>query len=313
MRIIRSTEPILVKHPKFLIYSPPGVGKTTLAQTAKEPLNMDYDRGAHRAPNRKDTLAINSWTDTEELLASGESTLAPYSTLIADTVGRALDRLAAKLTEDNPKFARGDGGLSQQGYGALGSRFRTALSRIEALGKDVVMLAHEKEEKDGDVRIVRPDIQGMTFGEVMKQCDFVGYLRIVGKERILDFNPTDRWLGKNPGQWPAMTVPHYSKEPLFLAGLIDKGREALGRVSEESAQAASVIADWSAAVDAGSADELEAMIPEIQKLQTIIQAQVKRLWADRVKTLGLNYDKKAGKFVAIKAEKAKPEPVAAAV
>lgn len=313
MHIIRSTEPITVQHPKFLIYSPPGVGKTTLAQTTKDPLTLDFDHGAHRAPNRHDVLAINTWGDVEELLQAGETTLAPYSTLIQDTTGRGLDRLTAKLMEDNPKFARGDGGLTQQGYGALGSRFRTFLSRLETLGKDVVMLAHEKEDKDGDVRIVRPDIQGMTFGEVMKQCDFVGYLRIVGKDRILDFNPTDRWHGKNPGQWEPFKVPHYSKEPLFLAGLIDMGRKALGKVSEESAEAASTIADWQAAIEGSLVDELESMIPEIQKLQVVIQAQVKKLWADRVKGMGLSYDKKAGKFVPLDKPKAKPEVAVAAV
>lgn len=311
MRIIRSTEPIIVAHPKFLIYSPPGLLKTTLGQTAKEPLTLDFDHGAHRAPNRRDTLEINEWAAVEELLQGGDA-IASYATLILDTVGRGLDMLTAELMNANPKLIRGDGGLTQQGYGALGSRFRTFLARVQQLGKDVVMLAHEKEDKDGDVRIVRPDVQGMTLGEVMKQSDFIGYGHMVGKERVLDFNPTDRWHGKNPGAWPAMTVPHYSKEPLFLAQLIDKGREALGKVSEASAQAASTIADWQAAVDEQEdGDGLAKMIPEIQALPVVIQAQVKRLWSDKAKTLGLAYDKKAGKFVAIKPVKVS-EPAAVA-
>jgi replication-associated recombination protein RarA len=32
-----------------LIYGDPGIGKTTLANTAPNPLLLDFDRGAHRS------------------------------------------------------------------------------------------------------------------------------------------------------------------------------------------------------------------------------------------------------------------------
>jgi hypothetical protein len=99
---------------------------------------------------------------------------------------------------------------------------------LRGLGKDVLLIAHDKEDKDGDTRIVRPDIVGGSYAEVMKVADFVGYLQMSGKDRVLDFNPTDRWIGKNPAGWAPFKLPPVAKAQEFMAELFDEGPEALG-------------------------------------------------------------------------------------
>lgn len=308
MKVIRSTEPIQIAHPPVLLFSPPGIGKTSMAYTARKPLNFDFDKGAHRSGNRKDTAHADSWEEVDAMLTS--PILNDYSTIILDTVGRCLDLMVLDIIDKNPKRASG-GQLDQKGWGMLRDRFHTFLARLRALDKDVVMLAHAREKDDGDALIMRPDIQGGSYGEVMKSADLVGYLYVQGKDRILDFNPTDKWVGKNPAQWTPFRVPDYSKSPEFLAGLLDKAREALGRISQESAEVATILADWRAAVETfTTVDEMNGALTKIEPLAPIIRAQVKAILWEAVKAAGMQFDPKSKSFIeAKKAEAPKPAAV----
>jgi hypothetical protein len=295
LKIIKGTEPIRVSHPVFLIFGQPGICKTSLAYSTKDPLLLDFDQGAHRAANRRDTLQIGTWDDVAALTSSQDA-LQMYSTVIPDTVGRCLDLITADIAATDPKKAPG-GNLSQQGWGVLKNRFRSWVSQLRALGKDVLLIAHDKEDKDGDTRIVRPDIVGGSYGEVMKVADFVGYLYMSGKDRVLDFNPTDRWVGKNPGGWPPFRVPPVGKAQTFMAELFDRGRQALGSISEESAKVASVVDDWRSNVETFTTpDEINRAIPEASQLSPILAPQVKKLLMDRAKFLGFVWDPTARGF-----------------
>jgi hypothetical protein len=304
VRIIRATETIEIAHPVFLIFGQPGICKTSLAYSTKDPLLLDFDNGAHRAANRRDTLQIGSWADVAELMANADA-LAPYSTVIPDTVGRCLDVMTADIIRETPKLGP-NGNLSQQGWGVLKNRFRTWTSSLRALGKDVLLVAHDKEDKDGDVRVVRPDIVGGSYGEVMKVADFVGYCYMSGKDRVLDFNPTDRWVGKNPAKWDPFKLPPIGKATTFMAELFDLGRLPLGQISDSSAKVATAVEEWRAAAAAmTTAEEINRAIPDTQQLSAILAPQAKKLLMDRAKALGLNWSPALKGFVV-------PQPVAAA-
>src|SRR4051812_88958 len=135
MKIIRGTESIAVQHPVFLIFGQPGICKTSLGYSMKDPLLRDYDKGAHRAANRRDTLLIDTWADVVE--SNSAEALAPYASVIEDTVGRCLDLITADIATTDPKKAPG-GNLSQQGWGVLKNRFNTHVSTLRALGKDTL-------------------------------------------------------------------------------------------------------------------------------------------------------------------------------
>jgi hypothetical protein len=311
MKIIKGTESIPVEHPVFLIFGQPGICKTSLAYSAKDPLLMDFDQGAHRAVNRRDTLTINTWADVAELMDNRDA-LAPYGTIVIDTAGRCLDVLTADIATSDPKKAPG-GNLSQQGWGVLKNRFRTWTSQMRLMGKDVLIIAHDKEDKDGDTRIVRPEIVGGSYGEVMKVADFVGYLYMSGKDRVLDFNPTDRWIGKNPAAWAPFKVPPVGKATTFMAELFDKGRAALGGISAESAKVMSVVEDWRTKIDAfTNTEECTKAVDAIAaaKLSPIVEPQVKKLLMDRVKFLQFVYSPELKAFVE-KPQVEKPQPVGA--
>lgn len=297
MNIIKATDLITVDHPVFLLFGQPGICKTSLAYSAKAPLLLDFDKGAHRAANRQDTLQINGWGDVAELM-DNKSALDPYQAIVVDTVGRCLDMLTADIADKDPKKAPG-GNLSQQGWGVLKNRFRQWTGQLRLLGKDVILIAHDKEDKDGEVRVVRPDIVGGSYGEVMKVADFVGYLYMNGKDRVLDFNPTDRWIGKNPAGWNPFKVPPVAKAQTFMGELIVQGRDALGGISEASAKIAQKVDDWRNAIAAyTTVEEINQAIPQTNDLPPVVAPQIKKLLMDRAAALGLTFDMKAKQFVA---------------
>jgi hypothetical protein len=295
VRIIHGAEPIIVQNPIFHVIGDTGIGKSSLLGMAGgKGLVLDFDLGIHRTQNRPDAAQIRTWADLEGLVAEASA----YDVIGVDTVGRCLDVLSLEIIRAEPKMGK-DGQLTQAGWGKLKSRFRNWLTELRAMGKVVVLLSHAREEKDGETRIVRADVAGGSYAEVMRVADFVGYMTMAGHDRVLDFNPTDRYCGKNPGGWEAIRVPHYLKEPEFLTGLINRGRKALGAISEQGAAALSLIADWTAKLEeCTDADEINALTSAIEKVTpAVVQAQVKVLRSQRAKALGLVADVKAKKYL----------------
>jgi hypothetical protein len=297
MQIIKSTDPITVDHPVFLIFGQPGICKTSLTYSAKRPLLLDFDQGAHRAINRKDTLKIETWADVAELMEH-RTALDPYDTVIVDTVGRCLDLMIIAMGQDSPKYLQSAGAPSQTGWGVLKGRFKGWMTDLRARGKDVILVAHDKEDKSGDTVIVRPDIQGGSYGEVMKIADFVGYICMNGRNRVLDFSPTDRWVGKNPGQWTAFKVPTPDKALDFMAIRIDEGRAALGQISAASADTANVVQDWQAAIkEFSTAADFNRAANELERAPEIIKAQIRPAFKAAAEKCGVTFDKTRKAYV----------------
>lgn len=296
MKIIRSTELIPIEHPVICLYGQPGIGKTSLGYSAKDPLLLDFDQGAHRAVNRRDTLVIERWADAAELTESKDA-LASYSTIVVDTVGRLLDLLSADIIDVNPKHGR-DGALTLQGFGVLKSRFRGWMTQLRLMGKDVVLIAHGREDRDNDAVIMRPDIQGGSYGEVMKLSDLLGFVYMRGRDRVIDFTPSDRWHAKSPSGFKPITLPPVAKAQHVLTDIITQARTALGAISAESAQVAQSVEDWRSQIDTfTTTDECTKAIEEIYKLPPVAIPAVKLLLMKRAKVLGFLYDTTKKAFV----------------
>jgi hypothetical protein len=129
-----------------------------------------------------------------------------------DTAGRALDVLTADIIRRNPKAGRG-GALTLQGYGTLKAEFVAWLKHLNGMGKDVVLIAHMDEQRNGDDIIERLDVQGGSKGEIYKAADAMGRIAIRDGKRILNFSPTDAAFGKNPGQLEPLHDPAPGQRP----------------------------------------------------------------------------------------------------
>jgi hypothetical protein len=291
LKIVRAADPIRVERINLVLYGPPGVGKSSLAFTADKPLLLDFDEGAHRAANRKDTVRVQSW---EEVAAMTAEDLAPYNTIVADTAGRGLDKLTADIIRRNPKAGRG-GALTLQGYGTLKSEFTAWLRMVNSFGKDVVLIAHMDEQRNGDEIIERLDVQGGSKGEIYKAADAMGRIAIRDSKRVLLFSPTDAAFGKNPGQLEPLDVPHPDKAPEFLSGVIQQIKDRLNALTEEQAAAHAALEDWRAVIrELNSVEDFNAKLPELKAAPKAAQA----LFAAAAKEKGYVADKKAGAYTA---------------
>lgn len=296
-QLIDETQIIDVSSLSMLLYGAPGTGKTYLAQTADDPITLDFDRGAHRASNRRAVMRFDSFAD----IAEATKEISKHKTVVVDTIGRLLDLLTADIVRLNAKHGSAVGGLSLQGFGALKARFATWVNQLRLAGKDLVFICHEKEEKDGDDRIMRPDIQGGSYTEVMKFTDLVGYVSVDRQgRRLIDFNPNDRHLGKNAAGWDTIEIPKGTKTQLGV--LFSDAKKRIGQVSEASAAIALAVEEWAKKLDPETVniDKLNGSITDDFKAiakNDPIRPQVWQLLLDFAAKYQISFDAKTKKFV----------------
>lgn len=228
--IIAPTDPIEIKNLVITIVANPGLGKTTLGFTAKKPLLLDFDNGNYRAKNRQASISVTRWQDISAMIAED---LKDYDTIVIDVVGRALEILGTSLIAYNPKLGKADGTLSLQGFGALSASFKAFLAKLRSFGKDIVLLCHAKEEKNGDDNMIRIDAQGSSKQEIFKCSDLMGTIDMTNGKRTLSFNPTTTAMGKNCADIATQEIPHYENSPTFLADIIQQAKNNINAKSKE--------------------------------------------------------------------------------
>ena len=290
IKITRASDPITVEQIITCLASAPGLGKTSTAFTADAPILFDFDGGAHRSQFRKDAVRVGNWNEVENLTASD---LAPYKTVSVDTVGRALDVLTAHLIKSNPKLKGYGGALSLQGYGALKTAFVGWLRLIQSFGKDVILLTHMDEQRNGDEIIERLDVQGGSKNEIYKCSDAMGRLTLKGGQRILNFNPTDFTFGKNPAQLDPISVPDYHNDGNFFGRVIREIKDKLNESSESALKEQARLEELKSSFE--FLDSPEAFT-EKAKAMAGAPAQEKALLVSVAEAKGFAFDKKAKKF-----------------
>lgn len=186
-----------------LIYGQPGIGKTTLGCSAPYPVLFDADggvqriNGAHQVP----TVQVSSWSDVQNAIAEikeaeGKGELI-CGTIVVDTVGKLLDYMSADIIARDPKMGQRDGSLSLKGYGVRKMMFINFIKQLSVMGKNVVFIAHEREDRQGEETVKRPEIGGSSANDLIKELDLVGYMRAIGKERTISFDPNEAFYAKN--------------------------------------------------------------------------------------------------------------------
>lgn len=294
LKIKSKTEPRVIKNLVVTIYSQPGAGKTSTAFTAKNPILFDFDKGAYRSACHGDTVEIDYWEDVLNL--SGDD-LKDYDTVVIDTVGRALDCLTDFIIRSNSRARNNSTGtLSQQGWGVLKMQFNDWLKRILILGKDVVLLAHGTEQmtNGGDNITNRLDIQGSTKNEIYKVSDMMGIIRFEGKQRVLDFTPSDAGFGKNPVNLQPMNIPDFSDNPHFLAQVIEEAKKIINdRAKEVLERQIAAETDIEAIKSLKTLDDFNQIFPTM----TDKSVAVKRYLLSQADALGFTFDKSGNQFV----------------
>jgi len=191
-----------------LIYGQPGIGKTSLALSAPKPLLLDLDRGLYRVEKRFQcpSVQVENYQQVLDVLGSPEIDI--FETIVVDTLGKLVDRMIDHITRTNPKLKQYDGSLAMKGWGVLKIQFQMLLSKMFDKNKNIIFVAHEREDKDGDLRFLRPDVCGSAGKDIVKELDLMGYMEMRGMRRTISFTPTEKYYAKNSlGLSPVIEVP----------------------------------------------------------------------------------------------------------
>lgn len=279
LNIVTSVQPLNVHNIIALIYGDPGIWKTSLAFTADKPLLFDFDKGAYRAYNRKDSVQIANWYEVAKFSAKE---LEPYNTIIIDTAGRALDMIADSLKGDS-RNTRKDGQLSQQGYGSLAGIFNNWLKMLRSMGKDIILLAHTAEDKNGDDIIKRPDMVGSSKREVYKIADIMGYMTTQnsrdGSITALNFVPHVSYLAKNSGNIGNVVIAPMIDAPNQMADMIQATKNHINSMSSEAAQAHQDLSNVrTALLSAENAKDFNNLIASLDVTHPLYQQMRREIW-----------------------------------
>ena len=291
-----------------LIYGQPGIGKTTFGVSAPDAVLFDYDggvqriNGAHQVP----TLQPTSWEDTNLALQEIQNEMPEVKTIVIDTVGKMLDYMSAYIIKTDPKMAMRDGSLSLKGYGVRKQMFVNFIKQLALMGKNVVFIAHEREERRGEETFKRPEIGGSSANDLIKELDLVGYMYAVGKERVITFDPAEYYYAKNTCNLPAaiklpVVVDEQGKgtSNVAFSNIVAQYKVAQEKRQDTTARYEMLLGlieeTMSAVVDVDSLNEAMAKLFGLEQIyDSFLKAQ--RAIANKGKELGCTYNKIAKRY-----------------
>lgn len=314
--MIRKPEEIKegAKRIRMLIAGYPGIGKSTLALSAPNPLHIDVDFGIDRIEPqyRRDYIQPASYQEILDDLTPVN--VAPYDTLVFDTGGKLLTLMGIWAIRQNPKNGQSDGSLSLKGYGYVGREFVRLMDYcFYELHKHIVIVFHAVEEKDGDSTSLRIKVEGQTKNNVWEPMDLGGFIEVIGRDRTIGFDNCERYFAKGTrGIHGVLKVPELAPgQPNdFLTRLFKEyNRQAVKEVEAVEAEKAK----YNEAMKQGYAIldkvvDIDSANTNMETFKAIPHAltsgkELASAWNDKVSALGLFFDKVLGKYTAAPKEK----------
>lgn len=296
---------------KALVYGQPGLGKSTLALSTPNPVLFDFDGGIQRVNGafQCPTLQVKDWTEVLQALQELEKDSNDFKTIVIDTAGKMLDYMSTYIIQQDNRLGKRDGSLTLQGFGARKIMFINFLKRVSMMGKHVIFVAHEREEKDGDIRIVRPEIGGSSAGDLIKELDLVGYMQAIGNKRTISWTPQEKFYAKNTCNLPPMQeipviidsqgkiVGHND----FMSKIFENYDNYLKQESNTRKEYDELISEIEGEVacicDAEQANSYVLSMKDKKQIWDS-NAHAKSLITDRCKELGLKFNKTTKKYEA---------------
>lgn len=305
--LIKSPQEILVNRSiQMLIYGQAGVGKTTFALSAPEPLLLDFDGGVSRVNpgHRCDTVQISDYQEALDVL---KEDLSKYKTIIIDTGGKMLDFMASWILRSNEKLAKRNGMLTMDGFAARKAEFNRFCRLIRALGKHIIFVAHRTTQKENDQIRYVPIFGGSSYDDLVAELDLVGYIETTGRKRVITFDPTDRNDGKN-----TINMPQTVQIPITVddAGCaIDNDYiethviPAFNNRLEEQAKLNDLFNEAMEVIKAGiecvtDAETANEVADKLKTMEHVGNSKIyaSRLLRDKCKELGLTFNKEEGRY-----------------
>jgi hypothetical protein len=291
----------------MIIYGAPGMGKTTLALSAPNPVLVDFDRGILRvnAAHRKPTVSVSSY---DEFLQDIQSdAIKAFETVIIDTGGSFITVMQDWVKRKDPKYGRKDGALALQGYGVLKAEFiRISAYLRDVLNKNIIYVFHSVEEKKGDDTVMRIMCEGSAKNLVWQPTDFGGYVYESAGQHVINFTPCEAFFAKGcfgirgarPIPQLAAGVPNDFITRLFAEARDNIARETAVFGTEQAAYQAAIARATElagAVTDPITAQQASEQMKLIKHALTS-ETEARYIFAARLKELGIIYDKIVGGY-----------------
>ncbi len=285
----------------MILYGSPGVGKTTLALSAPNPILLDFDRGISRvrAAHRRDTSVCNNY---KEVLADIDSPdMRNYETVIIDTGGSFVTFLKDWAKNEKKCVTKTGEFDGRRGFGLVKSEFASFTEDIKTrLHMNIIYVFHSNEEKDKDGNpIQRLVCEGSVRNSVWTPCDFGGYVQMFGAQRVICFTPEQEYFAKGcHGIVGKINVPELGpNDPNdFITRLFN---QAKANIAAENAELAPIREQYEAVmatvrqmvdavVDVDTANRAVQEIPKLAHASTSKKESSAMLKA-KTDSLGLKY------------------------
>ena len=291
----------------ILFYGEPNIGKTTLAMSFPRPLLLDFDRGAHRSitsANGGTIVQLDTYRDVMDVL-NDAAYMENFDCIVIDTVSTCLDYITEDMIAENPKMGNGKGGPSQAGWGVLGNTFMALKRRITMMNKHFIMLAQVAEERSGDYMRKRPKASGGSRSIIMEAAEFTAFVHSVNNRRLASFVFNDDYYAKDVrGVMGKIELDNIQTNPNIGSDLLKRMQSAFAGAEEAQAKDVETVTVWTDAINAyTTADEMAAAVEPLKQLPAHLTAQLRKVFADRLKALGLT---KGADGTFVKAEAAAP-------
>lgn len=319
--IKKSTELTFPTTVKMMIYGQAGMGKTTVALSAPKPLLLDFDNGVKRVNQAHlegvDIVQVQSWSEIQTLLQHEQAELAPYSTIVVDTIGKMMDFIIVHVCGSRQPQIKDWGKINQE--------FTWFTRALSALNKNIIFVAHRDTRKEGEETVFIPSLREKSYNAIVTELDLLGYLEMKTdrgvQTRTITFDPTSRNDGKNTCNLPSiMNIPIIldkqakptAPNTFITEKIIGPYQMMLDAKAEERRKYDELIktitADVEGITNAATANEFASKISEYPHAGSSL-AKARALFGTKVKELGLVYDKDK-KLYADAEPEAKAEPAA---
>ena len=300
----------------MILYGSPGVGKTTLALSAPNPVLIDFDRGMSRVKTQHRKPAIFCSTYEEVLKDIQSPEIKDFETIVVDTGGSFITFLQDWAMRTDPKVNRQkNGAISLKGFGAVKSEFIRFTNYVkDTLNKNLIYVFHSQEQADRDGNSQqRLMCEGAAKNIVWTPCDFGGYVQMIGNQRVVCFTPEQEYFAKGcHGITGQIVVPELgpNDENNFITKLFDQAKANIAAESEAYApvkeqydrvmETARLMVDK--ITDADSALQVMNDILALEHASTS-KKECSKMVKDKAASIGLKYSLAVKKFIEISKSK----------
>lgn len=293
-----------------ILYGSPGIGKTTLACSAPDPVLIDFDHGVSRvrAQHRVPTIISDTYEDVWNDVNGPD--MKDFQTVIIDTGGSFVTYLKdwAFRTKPDAKTKSGQPN-NLKVFGHVKSEFASFTDYLKNVkNKNVIYVFHSNEQTDKDgYPTQRLLCEGAVRNTVWNSCDFGGYVQMLGNQRTICFTPEQEFFAKGThGIVGRIPVPELGPEANndFMTKLFQRAQEnikaeneAFAQVKEQYEQA---IAEGTAIIDMISdAESANEAMPEFKSITHALTSskELGIAWKNKIKSLGLVFDPEAKQYV----------------